>query len=120
MRNGGIPIAIDDYGTGHSNIVNLLRYSPQIIKIDRFLITAIQSDTNKQLFFRSTVEFAHMNNMKVLAEGVETSDELECVINLGADLIQGFFTGRPAPEPAAGLAEDIRALILKEKYNAAK
>ncbi len=120
LRNGGIPIAIDDYGTGHSNIVNLLRYSPQIIKIDRFLITAIQSDTNKQLFFRSTVEFAHMNNMKVLAEGVETSDELECVINLGADLIQGFFTGRPAPEPAAGLAEDIRALILKGKYNAAK
>ena len=112
MINGDTPIAIDDYGTGHSNIVNLLRYEPKIIKVDRYLITNIQNDSNKQMFFRSTVEFAAMNNILVLAEGVETSEELRCVISLGADLIQGYYTGRPAAEPLkelpADIAEEIR------------
>ncbi len=110
---GGIPIAIDDFGTGHSNIVNLLRYSPQIIKIDRYLISDIQNDNNKQMFFRTTVEFARMNNIKVLAEGVETSEELKCVKRLGADLIQGFYTGRPAQTPLGELDEKIRLELLE-------
>ena len=74
-ENGNV-IAVDDYGTGHSNIVNLLRYSPQVIKIDRFLITDIQNDVNKQMFVRSTIDLARLNGIKVLAEGVETSAEL--------------------------------------------
>ncbi|MBR1739622.1 MAG: EAL domain-containing protein [Ruminococcus sp.] len=111
INNGMLPIAIDDYGTGHSNIVNLLRYSPQIIKIDRFLVSNIQDDTNKQLFFRSTVEFAAMNDIKVLAEGVETAEELKCVIKLGADYIQGYFTGRPAPEPLDEIDPEIKKIF---------
>ena len=107
-----VPLAIDDFGTGHSNIVNLLRYSPQIIKVDRFLISGIDKDNNKQMFFRSTVEFARMNNIKVLAEGVETAEELKCVKELGADLIQGYYTGRPAPEPLAELNKDIKRELL--------
>ena len=106
--SGGIPIAIDDFGTGHSNIVNLLRYSPQIIKVDRFLVSGIDRDNNKQMFFRSTVEFARMNSILVLAEGVETSEELKCVKSLGADLIQGYYTGRPAPAPLAELDPKIK------------
>lgn len=105
-------IAIDDYGTGHSNIVNLMRYAPQIIKIDRFLITNIHTDKNKQMFVRNTVEFAKLNNIKVLAEGVETSDELRTVIELGIDLIQGYYTGRPALEPIGAIAEEIRKEII--------
>ncbi len=112
INDGGLPIAIDDYGTGHSNIVNLLRYSPQIIKIDRFLISHIQEDTNKQLFFRSTVEFAEMNGIKILAEGVETAEELKCVVRLGADYIQGFYTGCPQPEPLDKIDPEIRKQIL--------
>ncbi len=106
-------IAIDDYGTGHSNIVNLLRYSPQVIKIDRFLITDIHKDANKQMFVRSTIELARMNGIKVLAEGVETSDELRTVIGFGVDLIQGYYTARPAPEPIAEISEDVRNEILR-------
>ena len=60
-------IAIDDYGTGHSNIVNLMRYTPQIIKIDRFLISNIHKDVNKQMFVKSTIDFARLNNIQVLA-----------------------------------------------------
>ncbi len=105
-------IAIDDYGTGHSNIVNLMRYAPQIIKIDRFLVTDIHKDENKQMFVRNIIEFARMNDIKVLAEGVETSDEMRMAISLGVDLIQGYYTGRPALQPISAIADDIRTEII--------
>ena len=101
-------IAVDDYGTGHSNIVNLLRYSPQVIKIDRFLITDIHKDANKQMFVKSTIDLARHNNIKVLAEGVETSQELRTVVSYGVDYIQGFYTGKPSPDPIDAIDERIR------------
>ena len=107
-------IAIDDYGTGHSNIVNVLRYAPQLIKIDRELISGIQSDANKQLFVRNTIDFAHQNGIHALAEGVETAEELRTVIGLGVDLVQGFFTGRPTEHPLSAVSEPIRNMILEE------
>ena len=110
-------IAIDDYGTGHSNIVNVLRYAPQLIKIDRELISGIQNDANKQLFVRNTIDFSHQNGIRALAEGVETADELRTVIDLGVDLIQGFYTGRPAEQPLAAVSEPIRDLILEENLS---
>ena len=110
-NSGASQIAIDDYGTGHSNIVNLMRYAPQIIKIDRFLITDIHKDQNKQMFVRSTIEFARLNGIKVLAEGVETSNELRMVIDLGVDLVQGYYTARPAPQPIPAISDDIRKEI---------
>lgn len=112
---GKAQIAIDDYGTGHSNIVNLLRYAPEIIKIDRALISGIQNDSNKQLFVRNTIDFAHRNGIKALAEGVETSAELRAVIEYGVDLIQGFYTGRPAEQPLAAINESVRNEILEQK-----
>ena len=110
-------IAIDDYGTGHSNIVNVLRYAPQLIKIDRELISGIQNESNKQLFVRNTIDFAHQNGIRALAEGVETADELRTVIDLGVDLIQGFFTGRPTEQPLPAVSEPIRDLILEENLS---
>ena len=88
-----------------------MRYAPQIIKIDRFLITDIHKNQNKQMFVRSTIEFARLNNIKVLAEGVETSNELHTVIDLGVDYIQGYYTARPAPQPIPAIPEEIRREI---------
>jgi len=116
---GGVQIAIDDFGTGHSNIVNLLRYTPQIIKIDHYLISGIDSDVNKQMFVKNTIEFAAMNNIKVLAEGVETAAELRTVIEFGVDLIQGFYTGRPCAEPIADIEERIRDEIINQNLTLA-
>lgn len=116
----GGQLAVDDYGTGHSNIVNLLRYSPHIIKIDRFLISNIQNDPNKQMFVKSTIEFARMNNIKVLAEGVETYEEMKTVIDYGVDLIQGYYTARPAPTPIGKIPENIRREIISENINLSK
>ncbi len=111
--NGTNRIAIDDYGTGHSNIVNLLRYKPHIIKIDRFLISDVDKDVNKQMFVRSTIDFARLNGIKVLAEGVETSEELRTVIDFGVDYIQGYYTGRPAPDPISEIAPEIKKEFIR-------
>jgi len=109
-----VHIAIDDFGTGHSNIVNLLRYAPQVIKIDHYLISGIDTDVNKQIFVKNTIEFAAMNQIKVLAEGVETAEELHTVIGFGVDLIQGFYTARPMPEPLDTIEERVRNEIIQE------
>lgn len=119
-KNSGSQIAVDDYGTGHSNIVNLLRYSPQVVKIDRFLISNINNDTNKQMFVKSTIDFARLNNIMVLAEGVETSEELKTVIEFGVDLIQGYYTARPAEEPLADLPESVKNEIVGENIRLSK
>lgn len=112
-RRAKSQIAIDDYGTGHSNIVNLMRYAPQVIKIDRFLIADIHRNQNKQMFVRSTIEFAKMNGIRVLAEGVETSNELRMVIDLGVDFVQGYYMARPASQLIASISEEIRREIIE-------
>ncbi|SEP88985.1 EAL domain, c-di-GMP-specific phosphodiesterase class I (or its enzymatically inactive variant) [Lachnospiraceae bacterium NE2001] len=98
FANLDIDVAVDDYGTGYSNISNLLRYMPNYVKIDRSLLSEIQDKPQKQHFVREIIDFCHNNDIMALAEGVETSEELSQVIHLGADLIQGFYTGRPSPE----------------------
>ena len=119
--NGQHPVfAVDDYGTGHSNIVNLLRYRPEIIKLDHYLVSNIQDDSNKQMFVKNTIEFARMNGIKVLAEGVETYEELKKVIEYGIDFIQGFYTAHPSAEIIEKIPENIRNEILSERIKAAQ
>ncbi len=108
-------IAVDDYGMGHSNIVNLLEYKPQVVKVDRYLISNIHTDKNKQLFVKNLIEFASDAHIKVLAEGVETSEELKTVIDFGVDLIQGYYTARPAFDVIQKLPDELIDEI--RKYN---
>lgn len=106
-RRLGIRIAIDDFGTGYSNISNLLRYTPNYVKIDRNLISGISENPNKKHFVREIIDFCHDNDILVLAEGVETSEELRTVILMGIDLIQGFYTARPSAEVVSDLPYDV-------------
>ena len=94
----GLEFAIDDFGTGYSNIRNLLRYAPDYVKIDRSLISNIQGNQKKLHFVREVIDFCHSSGIKVLAEGVETSDELHAVILMGVELIQGYYTAKPDAE----------------------
>lgn len=122
LRRDGQPtqIAVDDYGTGHSNIVNLLRYAPQVIKIDRYLISEIQNDTNKQMFVKNTIEFARLNGIMTLAEGVETFDELQTVIEYGMDLVQGYYLGRPIANPVLAIQDQIKNEIVSKNIRLSK
>ena len=94
----GIQTAVDDYGTGYSNVANLLRYAPNYLKIDRVLLSEIQNNKQKQYFMKQIVRFSHENDIIALAEGVETYEELKTVISLGVDLIQGYYTAKPQKE----------------------
>lgn len=106
-------IAIDDYGTGYSNISNLLTFMPHCVKIDRSLIMNIQADKRKQHFTRNIIEYAHDNNFKVLAEGVETSEELATVISMGVDLIQGYYTAKPSFELIESIVPEVSEEIVR-------
>lgn len=106
----GVETAVDDYGTGYSNVTNLLRYMPRYVKIDRMLLTDIQNSPQKQHFVKDIITFSHDNDIITLAEGVETPEELKTVIMLGVDLIQGYYTARPS----GVIIESIDAKIKKE------
>lgn len=111
----GFQTAIDDYGTGYSNVTNLLRYMPNCVKIDRLLLSNIQESPQKQHFVKDIITFSHDNNIVVLAEGVETQEELKMLIQLGADLIQGYYTARPSQELITSISQDIKNQIIE--YN---
>lgn len=108
----GFKIAFDDYGTGYSNTANLIRYNPEYIKIDRSLITDIDRDIKKQQLVSAVAGFAEENGIKILAEGIETSSELSTVINLGVDLIQGYYTSRPKPFILYEISRDVKDEII--------
>lgn len=110
--NDGFSIAIDDYGTGFSNTSSLLRYLPSCVKIDRLLIMNLNEDTKRQHFVRGIVEFAHANGFMALAEGVETFAELNTAIEMGIDLIQGFYVARPSFEILDEIPDALRSEIL--------
>lgn len=113
----GFEVAIDDYGTGYSNTTSLLRYLPNYIKIDRLLISDVHEDPKKQHFVKNIIEFAHENGFLALAEGVETLEELTAVIKMGADLIQGYYTAKPAFEMLDTIPEDIKNDIVGANLN---
>ncbi len=114
----GCTIAIDDYGSGYSNSAALVELSPDIIKIDRTLISNINQNVRKQHFLSGIVDFAKLNGIKVLAEGVETREELAIVIRRGVDFIQGFYTAKPdvdiSPEIPSTISESIRAININK------
>ena len=114
----GIKTAVDDYGAGYSNVSNLLRYTPNYVKIDRALISRIEESPQKQHFVRDIIEFSHDNGILALAEGVETEEELRTVILLGVDLVQGYFTARPEKEMIQSIGSRIAEII--RKYAALK
>ena len=60
------------------------------------------------MFVKSAIEFARMNNIKIIAEGVETIEEYQTLAGFGVDLIQGYYTARPAPEPIVSISDEIK------------
>ena len=109
----GVQIAIDDFGTGYSNINNLIRYMPNYVKIDRFLLTGIDKAPQKQHFVREIIKFCQDNKIMSLAEGIETPEELRTVIHMGVDLIQGYYTAKPAAVPLLKLDNKLRNEIVR-------
>ena len=92
-------IALDDYGSGYISEMSLLAISPQYIKVDMAIIRDIDIDRDIQQIVVNIVNYAHQRGMYIVAEGIETSAELEKVLELGVDLLQGYYLARPAAVP---------------------
>lgn len=93
-----IKFSLDDYGTGFSNTSSLLNYPFQIIKIDKFLIWDAIKDKKAEIILKQTISMIKDLNMAVVAEGVETQEQMLLVKSLGCDYIQGYYYSYPLQE----------------------
>ena len=101
-----IRIAADDFGRGYSGLEQIIKIKPDLIKLDRSLITDIHLDEPKQAFVNGLLRAAKISGSTILAEGVETWDEAEILQSIGIDLIQGYLLHKPqAPDL---ILEDLR------------
>jgi len=90
-------LAVDDLGTGYAGLASFTQLSPEIVKLDRSLVTGIDGDPVKQRVVGAMTTLCADLGMEVISEGVETLAERDALVALGADLIQGYLFGKPAP-----------------------
>lgn len=93
---GDSQLALDDYGVGINDMDMVKILEPQIVKIDRSLLSGIDHDEAKKENCRNIITAIHSQGRKVVAEGVETKEEFDYLVSIGADLFQGYYLGRPA------------------------
>jgi EAL domain-containing protein (putative c-di-GMP-specific phosphodiesterase class I)/GGDEF domain-containing protein len=110
-RASGSMIALDDYGSGYSNDSNMLKIQPDFVKIDRSLLINIDKDDQKKHLVGNMVSFAKQHGIMVIAEGLEREEEIKAVIDLGADLIQGFYTSKPRPVFLLEISQEVSEKI---------
>ncbi|MEP6885726.1 MAG: EAL domain-containing protein [Gammaproteobacteria bacterium] len=98
LKSTGVQIAIDDFGTGYSSLAYLKRFPIDTLKVDRSFIRDIPSDSGDKKITRAIIAMAHSLKLKVVAEGVETADQLKFLRTQRCDAVQGYFLYRPLPE----------------------
>lgn len=109
LKEAGVESAIDDFGTGYSSLDYLGRFPVDVLKIDRSFVARLGEGTGDAIV-RLVVDLGHTLGLRVVAEGVETAEQLECLREMGCDEAQGFFFSRPLTVSAASvlLAQDLR------------
>jgi len=106
LKSIGVHIAIDDFGTGYSSLAYLKRFPIDTLKVDRSFIRDITADSGDRKITRAIIAMAHSLKLKVVAEGVETEDQLKFLQSQHCDAVQGYLLHRPLPEAeVAGVLE---------------
>ncbi|QOL52168.1 putative bifunctional diguanylate cyclase/phosphodiesterase [Massilia litorea] len=96
LRGIGVYLSIDDFGTGYSSMNYLKRFDVRALKIDRSFICGLPQDSENAAITRAIIAMAHGLKMAVVAEGVETDEQLVLLEEYGCDLVQGYFLGHPS------------------------
>lgn len=93
-RWGGA-VALDDFGTGYNGEMVLLQLVPDFVKIDMSIVRNIDTDPSRQELLRNLISYSHERSIMVICEGVETSAEMQTLIHMGVDYLQGYYLGHP-------------------------
>jgi EAL domain-containing protein (putative c-di-GMP-specific phosphodiesterase class I) len=109
LVEAGMHISLDDFGTGFSSLGYIKNLPIDTIKIDRSFISNIRNSHDDTVIVTSTITLAHNLGMRVVAEGVETSEQLVYLRASGCDEIQGYYFSRPLPDV------EIRKLLIQER-----
>jgi EAL domain-containing protein (putative c-di-GMP-specific phosphodiesterase class I) len=99
LREKGIRVAIDDFGAGFSNVKYISDLAPDVVKLDRELVARVREGSRQFRLVSSVVRLCHDMGAKVVAEGIETVEELVVAEHAGAELCQGYLLGRPDRHP---------------------
>ena len=97
LKEMGIDVELDDFGSGHASIVSLIKLGPDAIKIDRELIQNIPGDQSRCDMVRSIIDIGKSLSVRVVAEGVETAEQSDLLRVLGCDVLQGYYFSKPMP-----------------------
>ena len=101
IKNLGVTLSIDDFGTGYSSLSYLRRLPVDILKVDQSFVRELETDENTAAIAKAIVSMAHNLKLKVVAEGVETIEQLEFFKQLKCEIIQGYYFSPPlSPENA--------------------
>lgn len=114
LRGIGFRIALDDFGTGYSSLGYLQRYPIDKVKIDRSFVARLDRDRQAEAVVVAIVQLAKAFGLSVVAEGVETDDQRECLNAAGCSDVQGYLTGRPMP------ADELSSFLRDEVERAKK
>ncbi|MCG8603788.1 EAL domain-containing protein [bacterium] len=111
IKQIGVQIAYHQFGTGYSSLEHLRDFPRDILKIDRTLVQNITSNAEDMGFATAIMALAQSMNLKVIAEGVETEEQFECLSRPGCDEIQGYYVSQPIP------ADSLFALLFSKMYH---
>jgi diguanylate cyclase (GGDEF)-like protein len=109
-RAAGYGVAVDDVGTGYSGLASIAEIKPDFMKLDMSLVRGLDDNPVKRALIETLLTFADKVGCRIVAEGIETAEELACLIRLGAHFGQGYFLGRPAAIPAS-ITEEVRLAL---------
>ena len=109
LKMMGIKVAIDDFGTGYSSLNYLKRFPIDTLKIDRSFVSDLCKHPHDKAIVRAIITLGHALDLNVVAEGVETREQLECLIELECDVLQGFLFSKALSR------EDFEGLLIEQR-----